>query len=454
MPNRPSRPLSFVCLPLLVILTGAAGSLYAGPYSAGTHDSNNAFDAPVPGFVGPDGDGVFSTPTDDGVETHEYYTSVNYVNPLFLGWASSVVSYDPAVKSGFTPYPEANILGPVTGNVADIVTLGEPTIVSGEPLPEPGSVTISFDRAICDLTGADFVVFENGFEKYDYSGDTFTGLVTAELAYVEVSTDGVNWARFPSDSLTESAVGAYGTIDPTNVYNLAGKHVNAFGDVGNASWGTPFDLSALVNEANVINGLVELDNILFVRIVDVPGSGDYLDADGDPIYDGYPSLFGANGADIEAVGQINIASDFSYWRSFFTLNAELSSSDGDGDRIPLLLEYAFGLDPQHHDKEPPYKLESVDGLPVFVFRRDVRAHDLTYIVKTSPSLTDPEWTEIARSEAGGTTTTSLPLEYNVSEASASHINSVQSLVEVRLSLLANLSSDESRYFQVEVVSAP
>ena len=89
--------------------------------------------------------------------------------------------------------------------------------------------------------GADFAAFENGFISDGRSG--VEGEISGELGYVEVSTDGLQFARFSSVSLTPSAVGAYGTFDSSNVYNLVGKHVNAFGD----SWGTPFDLQTLAD---------------------------------------------------------------------------------------------------------------------------------------------------------------------------------------------------------------
>ena len=44
-------------------------------------------------------------------------------------------------------------------------------------------------------------------------------------AFVEVSSDGVNFFRFPSVSLTPTTtqVGSGGELDPTNLYDLAGK---------------------------------------------------------------------------------------------------------------------------------------------------------------------------------------------------------------------------------------
>ncbi len=126
------------------------------------------------------------------------------------------------------------------------------------------------------------------------------GEISGELGYVEVSTDGSHFARFASVSLTPAAVGPYGTFNSTDVYNLVGKHVNAFGD----SWGTPFDLQTLANDPLVINGMVDLNRILYIRIVDIPGDGTWLDASGHSIFDAWLTT-GSGGLDLEALGVIH-----------------------------------------------------------------------------------------------------------------------------------------------------
>jgi hypothetical protein len=141
----------------------------------------------------------------------------------------------------------------------------------------------------------------------------------AELAYVEVSTNGSDFVRFPAVSLTPELVGRYGTIELGNVYNLAGKHPNANG----VCTGTPFDLKDIVDHPDVVLGLVDVNDINYVRIVDVPGSGDFHDdavmhidagtwpvwdfyADNHPIYDAWDASPAApdpsGGFDLEAIG--------------------------------------------------------------------------------------------------------------------------------------------------------
>ena len=98
------------------------------------------------------------------------------------------------------------------------------------------------------------------------------------------------------------------------MHNLAGKHPNANG----ICEGTPFDLDDLVGHPSVVDGLVDLNHIYYVRIVDIPGSGDFSDEaqtaidpnTGEyytaphPIYDQWPTI-GSGGFDLEAIGVLH-----------------------------------------------------------------------------------------------------------------------------------------------------
>ncbi|RYD32012.1 MAG: hypothetical protein EOP87_13630, partial [Verrucomicrobiaceae bacterium] len=201
-----------------------AGVAQAGPYSAGLNDPTNVHDAPVPGFTGPHGAGKARIP--DGNDG--FQNPGNRVNPLFFAWASDYSDYlrsDSDTGFGDPSYA----LGPVTGDNFDVVSLGDLTAAQLTAGNAPGTITLRFAKPIRDLSGADFVIFENGFISAHNTGGTGIGGVFAELAYVEVSADGVNFHRFNPVSLTPSPVGGYGTINPTNVHNLAGKHANAYG---------------------------------------------------------------------------------------------------------------------------------------------------------------------------------------------------------------------------------
>ena len=171
----------------------------------------------------------------------------------------------------------------------------------------------SSELAVCTLD-------ENG-APVDWPGDPGLGFVTgeifAELAYVEVSTDGINFVRFPTVSLTPEYFGPYGSLNPNNLYNLAGRHVNNNG----ICTGTPFDLDDIQFDPKVLAGLIDLNNIRFVRIVDIPGNGFYQDqaeslvdpnSDPDwenyavnhPIYDAWET-WGSGGFDLEAIGVLH-----------------------------------------------------------------------------------------------------------------------------------------------------
>jgi hypothetical protein len=239
------------------------------------------------------------------------------VNPIFRGWADGVVSYEPTSQYIELWWKDPNkALGPATGdNLYDIVSLGdleEGQIISGE---RPGEITLSFSETIRDGNGYDFAVFENGIiSEWNTGAGSVAGQMFAELGYVEVSSDGVNFARLPGVSLTGGRVGMYGTIEISDVYNLVGKHPNGNG----VCTGTPFDLREIAGDPNVAAGLVDINNIGYVRIVDIPGSGNYFDeairhidantrpdwehyANNHAVYDAWVT-FGSGGVDLEAVG--------------------------------------------------------------------------------------------------------------------------------------------------------
>ncbi|MCL5282416.1 MAG: DUF4465 domain-containing protein [Planctomycetes bacterium] len=249
------------------------------------------------------------------------------LNPLFRGWADGVAQYGPAddVWSGAWNQPD-KALGPATGDPLDIVSLGELTQQEIDTGKQPGRITLVFGdpndpndrRTIRNGKGLDFAVFENGIISYMTTANgSVEGQVLAELAYVEVSSNGRDFVRFPSVALTPGRVGAYGTSDMGNLHNLAGKHPNA----GGICTGTPFDLDDLAAHPDVLAGKVDLNAIHYVRLVDIPGDGSFFDdaqshvdpntwpawanyAGPHPIFDQWPT-WGSGGFDLEAIGVLN-----------------------------------------------------------------------------------------------------------------------------------------------------
>lgn len=195
-------------------------------------------------------------------------------NPAILCWADGWTDYAPGTNVEAKWKTPSNALGAAKGALGGLGSTNG--IVS---LGDNGSIVLTFPVPIVDGPGPDFAVFENAFD------DTFL-----ELAYVEVSSDGTNFVRFPSHCLETNWIDTYGltnATDPTAYGGLAGKHSQGFG--------TPFDLRVLAGQ----DGL-DLHRVTHVRIVDVKGDGSNLDSYGNPIYDPTPT-WGSGGFDLDAV---------------------------------------------------------------------------------------------------------------------------------------------------------
>lgn len=156
-------------------------------------------------------------------------------------------------------------------------------------LGDSGVAVLTFASDIYNGPGADFAVFENGFLNPNNLEESFM-----ELAFVEVSSDGVNYVRFPASSLTDTPqvpmAGVF--MNARKVNNLAGKYISNFG--------TPFDLEELKNEPGL-----DVGHITHIRLVDVVGSlGNHAsrDKDSNIINDPYPSPIAGCGFDLDAVG--------------------------------------------------------------------------------------------------------------------------------------------------------
>lgn len=164
-------------------------------------------------------------------------------------------------------------LGPAEGTAGGAVPLGR-----------GGSIVVGFEPALADGPGADLAVYENSF------ADDFL-----ELGRVEVSTDGVTFARFDAVSLVTEPIDAFGSMDPTLVTGFSGKV--------RAGFGTPFDLSWLLDHDLVRTGQLDLQHIRYVRVVDVVGDGSESDYFGRPIFDPFPTVMTA-GFDLDGVAAL------------------------------------------------------------------------------------------------------------------------------------------------------
>lgn len=211
--------------------------------------------------------------------------AIAHTHPAIIGWATGctvvrgpvdiVDPNGPHVRFGEESYGT----GVASLDTRDAVSLGD-----------GGSAVLTFESPIRNVAGPDFAVFENSFN------DSFL-----ELAFVEVSTDGEHYVRFPSTSLTPTAtqVGSNGSVNPTKLNNLAGKY--------RIGYGTPFDLEELRDSAGI-----DIDSIVYVRVVDVVGTinPQYAthDAYGHMVNDPYPTkdtIWASGGFDLTGVAVLS-----------------------------------------------------------------------------------------------------------------------------------------------------
>ena len=215
-------------------------------------------------------------------------TAMHADSSAFVAWATGCVAEpgpmnitNPSGGMAGSGWPASNVIGYPEG------TMGVTCLGDG------GMATVTFASPICNREGPDFAVFENGFANAQNPNLWFL-----ELGFVEVSSDGENFFRFPaySNTQTETQLDGMGCIDPSQIHNLASKY--------GAMYGTPFELDEVPDDP-----LLDKDHITHVRIIDVIGNIDLeyatYDCQGNPINDPWPTPFASCGMDLDAVGVIH-----------------------------------------------------------------------------------------------------------------------------------------------------
>ncbi len=207
--------------------------------------------------------------------------------------ATEVIDFDSNNMAGGGIFDPAKSLGPPTGaglfaGSVDVHSLGA-----------GGFLTLGFELQLIDGPGADFIVSENPFLTGPF--ESF-----AETFFVEVSSDGVNFARIPADYYGPStSPGGFGVSGIGVFGNLGGSIPVRAGNPGVDlqdpvdAGGDAFDLADLAADPLVIAGLLDLQAVSQVRLVDVLGAVDQ-DSKGRIIQD--PS---SGSADIDAVTLIH-----------------------------------------------------------------------------------------------------------------------------------------------------
>ncbi|MBL0309460.1 MAG: T9SS type A sorting domain-containing protein [Bacteroidetes bacterium] len=211
-------------------------------------------------------------------------TAIHKGDESFTSWASTC-----SLQLGWQNISDTTIGHTAVGN--EISPTGKPGENGVVSLGDGGIATLTFSSPIFNGPGFDFAVFENGFSVAG------TPLAFLEFAFVEVSSDGNRFVRFPTISNIQDTIQlAMEGMDASLVNNLAGKYV--------AGYGTPFDLEELKDSAGL-----DVLHITHVRVVDVVGSIDSqfatYDSQGKKINDSWPTPFPSGGFDLDAVGVIH-----------------------------------------------------------------------------------------------------------------------------------------------------
>jgi hypothetical protein len=215
---------------------------------------------------------------------HAGTTAVFMDSAIFIDWAKTCQVIRGFVKISDTTFTYNGQNRASYGTERDALGKADNLTLS---LGDGGSATLSFSTQIFNGPGFDFAVFENSLDG------SFL-----ELGFVEVSSDGVNFFRFPAVSRTQDTLqlSTFGTIDPSHINNFAGKYQVLFG--------TPFNLDDLTGTPGL-----DINHITHVRIIDVVGNllEPYVtfDSEGNKVNDPWPTPFNTCGFDLDAVGVIN-----------------------------------------------------------------------------------------------------------------------------------------------------
>jgi hypothetical protein len=179
-----------------------------------------------------------------------------------------------------------------SGNTENATGIADGQFVS---LGDSGIVVLQFENPIFNGPGPDFAVFENAI----FSPPTQFSTAFVELAFIEVSSNGIDYERFPTITNCQftDQIGTFEATEWSQFENLAGIYP--------VFYGVPFDLD------EIETSLVDKNNITHIKIIDVIGNinPDFAsyDSEGNIINDAWPTPFATCGFDIDAVGVINLA---------------------------------------------------------------------------------------------------------------------------------------------------
>lgn len=243
-------------------------------------------------------------------------TAVAASDPRFVAWAEHI-----ELRLGRQDISDSMSPLAATGQASSAAGAADGSVVS---LGDQGEAIVALDAALYNGPGFDFAVFENGFP----SGAP--GLAFLEFAEVGVSSDGIQFVMFPSQSLLDtSRQMGLEPCDAALVHNLAGKYVGG--------QGTPFELDELPDTS-----VLDKNQIRYILIRDVVGSVDTRygtrDSRGRLINDPWPTPFPSSGFDLDAVGLIHVQGISQVHEEGFAARLNWKNPQAAGEEILLFSE--------------------------------------------------------------------------------------------------------------------
>ena len=179
-------------------------------------------------------------------------TAMHADSSAFVAWATGCtvergLQRIDKPESGVASFGEEALAVGVPGGTMDVISLGD-----------GGSATMTFASPIYNGPGPDFAVFENGLVNAQD-----TTICFLEIAFVEVSSDGENFFRFPAVTKVQDTaqLNGFACMHASLIHNFAGKY--------QAMYGTPFDLNEVED-----NALLDKNKVTHVRVIDVVGTID------------------------------------------------------------------------------------------------------------------------------------------------------------------------------------
>jgi hypothetical protein len=233
------------------------------------------------------------------VGAQDFPTGTNAIHKdstVIVGWATNIEVVRGYIKISDTThtYTEAGVTSnrAWAGTPENALGAANGSFVS---FGDGGYAILQFENPIGNGPGPDFAVFENAM----FSPPNQNEMCFVELAFVEVSSDGENYERFPAVSQMQyhTQVTSFQSVEWSKYHNFAG--------IFPVFYAVPFDLDDIHGE------LVDKNNITHIKIIDAVGCVNpefaTYDAEANIVNCSWPTPFNTGGFDLDAVGVIHFS---------------------------------------------------------------------------------------------------------------------------------------------------